>query len=308
MMHSVSYRRKVCQNTWYDKRRDLFFAGERPPTILDRPLSLSIRVGRYCNLICKVCLSDSGPDRVLKSFSFGQVLKALSELRPLRIVWTGGEPLLYSIIDDLEHSISLDNFNIITTNLTTTNLPREIGLEVFWDVSLYGWDRQSYAAFTGKDVFRRIERNLHGLFDAGFAVGISIRIDLDWPRYLPHMVEYISRLPIRKLLLLNTILVGRSTAGIHPVTAESYEKLKSSIRSAQLSFPTILPCVPADSDDPREGYLLIEKGLGSMHKFLVNGVPCSGVPQVVQEILNKGRANFRLFTLQEYCVPSGPPS
>ena len=305
MMDTISNCREVCEHTWYDKCGDLFFTEEKPPNIVDRPLSLSVRVGRYCNLACKVCLSDSGSDRVLRSCSFSHVLGALSELRPLRIVWTGGEPLLYNIANDLEYSISLGDFNVVTTNLTTTNLPREIGREVFWDVSLYGWDRRSYAAFTGKDIFGRIERNLHGLFDAGFAAGISIRVDLNWPRYLPHMIEYISRLPIRKLLLLNTIPVGRSTPGIQPVTPESYEKLKSTIRSAELSFPTILPCVPPESYDPREGYLLIERAFGSMEKFLVNEVPCSGVPEVVQEILKNGRANFRLFTLQEYCPSSG---
>jgi len=297
-------QRKICERTWYDKYRDLFFTEEKPPSILERPLSLSFRVGRYCDLTCKVCLSDSGPHRAFKTLSFSHLLEALSELKPLRIVWTGGEPLLYDIVDDLKQSIALDNFNVVTTNLTTTNLPREIGQEIFWDVSLYGWDKQSYRAFTGKDVFRRVERNLHSLFNAGYSVGISIRVDLEWTRYLPCMIEYISQFPIRKLLLLNTLLVGRLMPGIHPISTEVCEKIEAFVKSSNLPFPTVLPYVPLQSNDAREGYLLIEKRLGSKDIFLLNEVPYSCISELVQEILKNGRANFRLFTLQQYCMPS----
>lgn len=304
MMDTLYMNVRICEGTWYDKHRDLFFTEEYPPRILERPLSLSFRVGWYCNLACKVCLSDAGPHRVFEPFSCTHLLEALSELKPLRIVWTGGEPLLYSIEDDLKRSIALGNLNVVATNLTATNLPREVGQEVFWDVSLYGWDEQSYLSFTGKDIFTRVERNLLSLFDAGYSVGVSIRVDVEWVRYLPHMIEYISQFPIRKLLLLNTLLIGRLVPGVRPVSSEMYKQLEAFIQSSKLPFPTVLPYVPLPSGVPDEGYLLIEKGRGSEDTFLVNEIPCSSMSELVQEILRNGRANFRLFTLQQYCVPS----
>lgn len=294
----------ICEGTWYDKHRDLFFTEEYPPKILKRPLSLSFRVGWYCNLDCKVCLSDSGPHRVFKPFSFTHLLEALSELKPVRIVWTGGEPLLYSIEDDLKQSITLGNFNVVATNVTTTNLPREVGQEVFWDVSLYGWDEKSYLSFTGRDVFRRVERNLYALFDADYSVGVSIRVDVEWARYLPRMIEYISQFPVRKLLLLNTLLIGRLLPGMRSISRNMYKQLEAFIKSSNLPFPTVLPYVPLPSSAPDEGYILIEKGEGLNDIFLVNEVPCSGMSELLQEILRSGPANFRLFTLQQYCMPN----
>jgi len=294
---------KICENTWFDKHRDLFFTEEIPPKILCRPLSVSLRVGWHCNLTCKVCLSDSGPHRAFEPFSFAPLLKELSKMKPLRLVWTGGEPLLYNIRGDLSQSIALGNFNVVTTNLTMTNLPREIGQEIFWGVSLYGWDRQSCLSFTGRDIFRCVERNLHSLFNAGYSVGVSIRVDSKWPRYLPPMIEYISQFPVTKLLLLNTLLVGRLVPKIEPVTADMSKELETFIKMCKLPFPTVLPSIPSQYGDPREGYLLIEKKLGSKDIFFLNEIQCSCISELAQKILKNCCANFRLFTLQQYCMP-----
>lgn len=293
---------RVCAGTWYDKRGDLFFTDDKRPDVLQRPLSVALRVGWYCNSTCRVCLSDSGPHRMFEPYSFSSVLQALSKFGPLRVVWSGGEPLLYPIGKDLEQSFALGNFNVISTNLTTISLTTKLGQAIFWDVSLKGWDEESYQVFTGRDAFKQFDHNLHSLFDADFSVGISIRLDEGWSEYLPKMIKYVSQFPIRKLLLLNTLLIGRLPTGIRPITCETYYQLRTFIMSCRLPFTIVLPVVSQLDDDAQSGYIIIEKPPENL--FFVSGVRCSSVFEVVQEVQRNSGANFRLFTLQRYVEPT----
>lgn len=302
MSNRTSSRVRLCTGTWYDKRRDLFFTDTSRPDMLQRPLSVALRVGLYCNSTCRLCLSDSGPHRSFEPDSFASVLLALSKFGPIRVVWTGGEPLLYPIGDDLEQSVVLGNFNVISTNLTIMSLTTKLGHAIFWDVSLKGWDEESYRIFAGRDAFKQFDRNLRSLFDADFSVGISIRLDEGWSEYLPRMIEYVSQFPIRKLLLLNTLLIGRLPPGIRPVTRQTYCQLKAFIMSCQLPFTVVLPVIPKLDDDAQSGYIVIEKASESL--FLVSGVRCCSVFEIVEEVQRNSAANFRLFTLQKYMKPT----
>lgn len=293
----------IYHGTYYNRSRDYFVTDKRPPKILARPLSISLRVGCYCNLSCSVCLSDSGPQRSYERVAFAPLLESLSELVPLRVVWTGGEPLLYDIEDELEQSIEVGFFNVVTTNLTSKDPFRKLAQKIFYDVSIYGWDRQSYSLFTGRDCFDRVEKNLHGLFDAGHLVGVSIRVDANWRNYLPRLLDYVSQFPVRKLLLLNTLLVGRiSPESYPPLSDEMCMELEAFFESSQFAFSTILPYVASLSDDSPPGYILVTKPSNIRNVFFVNGVPCSSAFEVIQEIHRNSRRNFRLFTLQKYSL------
>jgi MoaA/NifB/PqqE/SkfB family radical SAM enzyme len=170
-------RVEVSPGTYYNRSRDCFTTSRLHPKIISRPLSVAFRLGRYCNLRCSICLSDSGTDRIYNPLSLSSLIEQLSEFGPLRIVWTGGEPMLYPIEKDLRISIEKGNFNIINTNLTKIDKMKDFGKEIVYDVSIYGFDRTSYLKTTGKDYFNQVEQNLIHLCENRKKVVASIRVD-----------------------------------------------------------------------------------------------------------------------------------
>lgn len=292
---------EVCEGTRYSIERDLFIRDDSSPRVLPRPLSISLRVGLYCNLACPICLSDSGSDKTYAPFTFVTLLKALSRLAPLRLVWTGGEPLLYPLQSDLERSMELGFFNVVTTNLTLEDSISRFAGQVFYNASIYGWDEYSYLEATGRDYFNRVDRNLHRLFEAGHLVGANIRVDAHWHRYLPALLDYVREFPFRKLLVMNTLPVGRIPHGVHALSQGMCSEVEAFLGLSGLPFPVILPYVSTLSPYSHKGYISVEGAVQREGAFLVNGVLCSSAMKATREIERNSRDNFRLFTLQKYC-------
>lgn len=95
---------------------------------------INIVPGFWCNLTCDHCVNDSGPTKKKSGLRFDEVenlIHQLNELKPINIVFTGGEPLLYlesikAILERLnyefETSITTNGFFARNAEETSLNL------------------------------------------------------------------------------------------------------------------------------------------------------------------------------------------
>jgi len=307
MKGNNEYLIPIIPDVHYDRLTDLFITKKPAKELICRPLSVSIRVGEYCNLACPICLSDSGLNRTFSHRSFLDILQMIGVFSPLRLVWTGGEPLLYPIEADLYESVKLSLMNVITTNLTIPYKTKELIKSVVINVSIYGWDRESFLKATGKDCFLDFEHNLNTLFEAGHLISASLRIDDSWRESLPNTLSYIRRFPYIKLLLQNTLMIGRTLSKVNPLGQSDYQQLEKYIISSKLPFPTILPCFSTTPHLSYDGYILIQHSRKYPSRVIVNNTICNSRNEFLKQIEILTQANFTLFTLQKYIQPTADP-
>lgn len=139
------------KHAWYSKNMDKFYQNKFDSTSVkvSYPFNICIQQNRQCNFSCSFCISESSP---LGDADTSWVPNSLSRINKmfsyLRIVWSGGEPSLTSSMSKkIEHSKSLGNINVITTNATRLFLDQNLD----WiDVTLYGLEDTSYQRNTGR--------------------------------------------------------------------------------------------------------------------------------------------------------------
>jgi radical SAM/Cys-rich protein len=145
-----------------------------------------VNVGKLCNMTCKHCHVDAGPDRtdaMMDDATVAAVMQAIERSGAKTVDITGGAPELHPRFRDLvDHAVGLDMHVIDRCNLTIllvpkfTDLPQWLadrGVEIV--ASLPHYRRLNTDAQRGGGTFERSIEALRRLNEAGYGQGDPAR-------------------------------------------------------------------------------------------------------------------------------------
>lgn len=182
---------------------------------LFKPISVCLHVNHWCNLKCSYCLSDSGPAEKRTAGLIEESVNLLSSWAPLRLVWSGGEPVLHKdILRLLEISSRASQINILTTNGTASPKEELLSRTAWVDISLHGTNRETFLRTTGRDHFDLVLRNMTVLTGRGVRVSASLVL---LKRFVPGIFELALRLRdagIRRFRVSRLLALGRGRVDI----------------------------------------------------------------------------------------------
>lgn len=241
----------------YDIGNDVFEIASEAR--VSNPISLCVHVNRRCNLLCSYCLSSSTPDQQGGIGTLERVFRLELDSYPLRIVWSGGEPLMERQLAVLlplvkEHGC----VNVLTTN--GTMLPkRELIPHIDWlDVSVHGIDRATYKRTTSRDMFDRTMRNLSILSRSGIKLSASLVVTTTFLSGILPLALKLRDAGVRRLRLSRLLPLGR---GASEILADPSDEEILSLRE-RLAFlaPELTLVVPAIRKRASlvDGYFVLE--------------------------------------------------
>lgn len=288
---------------YYDDAHDLFLPSHCNPPTHGLPLSICISVGTKCNLCCNVCLSSSHPHGFLPSEH--ALVGILNELRGwpgLRVIFSGGEPLLHPSLPSLvEAALAYGAFPVVSTNATQPDSLSPFAGRIFYQLSIYAITAQAYTSYTHRRLFRAFVRNVEALLDHKHKITASLRVCREWRHYVPTTLNFLRQWPLRKLLVRNTDRLGRNTNRAQPVPARDLEALKYTLVESGLPCPIVYPAEQTRRHLDK-GYLGISVNAAGV--IVVSGQPCDSLREMRAAIEARARANRRLFTLCNYVWPT----
>jgi radical SAM/Cys-rich protein len=156
---------------------------ERAPGLAPAALEFfQVNLGKLCNMTCRHCHVDAGPDRtdaMMDDATVGQVIAAIQRSGAHTVDLTGGAPELHPRFRHLvQAAVDAGKHVMDRCNLTVLLLPRNAGLvdwlaerEVEIVASLPHWRRPNTDAQRGDGVFERSVRALRVLNAAGYGRG-----------------------------------------------------------------------------------------------------------------------------------------
>lgn len=162
---------------------DRFVGGALTPQRLD---IFQVNLGKLCNMSCRHCHVDAGPDRtdaMMNDETADQVIAALQRSRATTVDITGGAPELHPRFRDLIEAATASGKHVMDRcNLTVLLLPRHAGL-IEWlaerrveiVASLPHYRRLNTDKQRGDGVFERSIKALQLLNAAGYGKGDPAR-------------------------------------------------------------------------------------------------------------------------------------
>jgi molybdenum cofactor biosynthesis enzyme MoaA len=224
--------------------------------LMSPPYTLCIEADRRCNLTCRVCISDSSPREAANDSWIADALNTAATLfGPLRVVWSGGEPMIRpKLREQLRLSRLLGNRNVVATN--ATRLVR--GLDLDWvDVSVYGWSEDSFRAHThGQVRFSTVAANVKRYVQEYPRVSTSFVLGVFPTAELVRMVEFALDSGVQRLKFHRLSHAGRLP---DTFSAEAFE-LQVASMAALLNGRDVCATFSrsSSSDHKRMGYWVVK--------------------------------------------------
>ncbi len=290
---------------YYLRECDLFFSETTQNQKAEKPLSVCVKLWEKCNLRCRVCVAWNGKDsRRFLAEGISRILEALCEYAPLRLVLSGGEPTLYPNLHEiLQMALETGYSCVVSSNLTCGDPLRSLCRSFVYDVSLYGYDRDSYLRYTGRDLYYDFVRSFESVLSSGHIVVANIRVDHRWHDYLPGLMKWIEDFPVRKLRISNTLPGGRNIDAAKPLGSRECEELTAYMRDLRVDFPVVLP-TPESRRRIHSGYIVIDPPCTGQAVAHVNGCPVQTTQELHLAVRAHSVQNRNLFTMQNYLWPS----
>jgi len=230
------------------------------------PISICLKITNYCNLKCKYCLSSSGPGKKnTHNNDIYSLINSLKPLFPLRIVISGGEPLLFPyLLGILSILKAYGNIIVLATN-GTISFKHDIDIMKYldWvDVSLHGVDKMEYKSMRGTNCFRLIVENVEYLSKIKSIPNIAANYLLHKKNVgkLAKTLEFYRRLGIKKVRIDNVDKIGRgSRCDLYPIDSQTeYSKVSQIIRENRQYFTNIIPPANKKKRIIKTGYFVID--------------------------------------------------
>lgn len=191
----------MCNKVFYDIRTDRFYYNKKEAGRIT-PITLCYHIGYDCNLDCDYCLSKNSISQSV-STDLLDYIEYIKKWKPLRLVVSGGEPLLY--IDKLVAILKELKRNGINTFLSTNGIlvkkeySKLRGLVDWYDISLPAVNRKTYVAVRGRDEFDNILEGIDLLVSSQERVRLTFTINewnqkevLDFPGFaITHGIDNI---------------------------------------------------------------------------------------------------------------------
>lgn len=158
-------------------------AGGRRPPLRQSPAPslryLELQVTTRCNLRCRHCYIEAGGNEELSFKEVASILKEFEDMQGLRLLITGGEPLLYSQFDSLNDFLpSISVRKILLTNGILLTRERAESLRVDEiQISIDGLE-SGHDALRGNGTFAKTLSALESARGAGIDVSVSTMVHL----------------------------------------------------------------------------------------------------------------------------------
>jgi len=138
---------------------------------------LELQITDACNLRCRHCYLGSGSGNELSVAQVRAALAEFEELQGLRVLITGGEPLMHRKFDEINEMLP-DFFlrKVLFTNglLLKNGVLKTLKVDEI-QISIDGME-QAHDSLRGKGTFARSMEAVRNALDAGFAVSISTMV------------------------------------------------------------------------------------------------------------------------------------
>ena len=181
----------MSNRVFYDKETDRFYYDDKGDVIT--PITLCYHIGYKCNLNCDYCLSKNGVNGA-SAKNLINYIKYIKDWKPLRIVISGGEPLLYikelsAILKCLKDS-NINTFVSTNGTLIEKEYSKIRGLVDWYDISLPAISKETYFNVRGEDRFKEVLRGIDFLVKNGERIRLTFTINehnenevLDFPEF-----------------------------------------------------------------------------------------------------------------------------
>ncbi len=153
----------------------------RRPPLMQSPIPslryLELQITDACNLRCRHCYIDSTAPRELSLEQIREVLTDFAEMQGLRLLITGGEPLIHSRFNEINEM--LPEFflrKVLFTNgiLLTRDILKTLKVDEI-QVSIDGMQK-AHDAVRGSGTYNRSLEAIRLALNAGFAVSVSTMV------------------------------------------------------------------------------------------------------------------------------------
>jgi radical SAM protein with 4Fe4S-binding SPASM domain len=155
--------------------------GLRRPPLKASPVPslryLELQITRRCNLRCRHCYIGPPEDKELSPEEVTRVLEEFEEMQGLRVIITGGEPLMhrkFNSINGLLPDYALRKVLVTNGTLMDRRLLGALNMEEI-QVSVDGLEA-AHEALRGKGTFRKTMRSIGEALGAGFDVSVSTMV------------------------------------------------------------------------------------------------------------------------------------
>lgn len=189
-------------------------SGLKRPPIKKSPVPslryLELQVTDRCNLRCRHCYISDNSGKELSINQIRKVLKEFEAMQGLRVLITGGEPLLHGRFKEI-NSILPGFFlrKILFTNGLLLNKKMLGNLNVNEiQVSIDGMEK-AHDSLRGKGTFRRAMRSINLAMDSGFDVSISTMVHQKNLRDFNKMENLFKRIGIKDWTVDVPCVTGR---------------------------------------------------------------------------------------------------
>jgi radical SAM protein with 4Fe4S-binding SPASM domain len=208
---------------------------------LKTPDSVTLGITNHCNLNCRHCWPDSGPDNLASMVPRDRVVKLIrgfSALGAAKFTITGGEPLTHPEWIDLlffacglpevtEVRLQTNGILITPSDLEVFVSLKDRGLIV--QMSLEGVTPAVHDRIRGRGSFQKTLQGLELLLECGLAAHICIAFTEMQHNFeeLPDLLEMIDSMGIGQLVSGTLVCDGRARQSddLKPPVPQQYEKL-----------------------------------------------------------------------------------
>lgn len=250
----------------YDIKTDRFYLCPEQTDSMT-PITLCYHIGYKCNLNCDYCLSQNVSSAPVLT-DIREYIQYLDTWHPLRLVISGGEPLLY--MDKLKPILKqLKDCNIVTflsTNgiLLRKEYPHLRGLVNWYDISLPAITETTYETVRGSDKFNEILAGIDLLIKNRERVRLTFTVNKQNINELLAFPEFALNLGVDNIRIGHTFspLDGTLTT---PLWTEAYTNILSKYKN---KLEIYLPLSKSQLDLYNNGYIVLEND-GSIYKSMV---------------------------------------
>ncbi|PKM50295.1 MAG: heme d1 biosynthesis radical SAM protein NirJ2 [Firmicutes bacterium HGW-Firmicutes-7] len=210
---------------------------------------------KRCNLYCKHCYRDSGPDELSKDeLSTEEGKKLLDEIYKAGfrvIVFSGGEPMLREDIFELiEYASLLGMTTLMGSNGTLITKACAIKLKDHYlnsiAISIDSLDASKHNEFRGSSSgFEKAIAGARNCIDVGINVQINCTITKENLKEMDSIMEFASEFGATSCHMLFLVEVGRGrNLSVTSLSKEEYKRAINSILDKNLDIRTKPTCAP----------------------------------------------------------------
>lgn len=253
-------------SVWYDKEADRFYYTGKQTEDLT-PITLCYHIGYGCNLACDYCLSQNNAQQKTET-DLRDFIGYIKQWRPLRLVISGGEPLMY--LDRLAAILGKLKDNGIHTFLSTNGTlirdayPKLRGFVDWYDISLPATTPETYKVVRGVDKFHEILDGIHLLIKNKERVRLTFTINKANEKELPDFPDFAIKLGV------DNIRIGHTYSYVNGALEEKLwkDEYADIISRYGKRMRIYLPLSETQLALYNEGYILLEND-GSVYRSMV---------------------------------------